>query len=82
MDGEDLRQLPLSMRKASLAVLLRGRPDGIFVVPFEQGEIGPELFRAACRMGPWKTWSAGTVTGPIVVLYPPQGVRLSPLFTG
>jgi ATP-dependent DNA ligase len=30
---------------------LRGRPDGIFINPFEQGEIGPELFRAACRMG-------------------------------
>jgi bifunctional non-homologous end joining protein LigD len=51
MDGEDLRQLPLSMRKVSLARLLRGRPDGIFVAPFEQGEIGPDLFRAACGMG-------------------------------
>jgi hypothetical protein len=26
-------------------------PIGIFVAPFEQGEIGPDLFRAACRMG-------------------------------
>ena len=26
-------------------------PDGIFVAPFEQGEIGPDLFRAACDMG-------------------------------
>jgi bifunctional non-homologous end joining protein LigD len=51
MDGEDLRGLPLRIRKASLARLLRGRPDGIFVAPFEQGEIGPDLFRAACRMG-------------------------------
>ena len=24
--------------------------DGIFVVPFEEREIGPDLFRAACRM--------------------------------
>jgi bifunctional non-homologous end joining protein LigD len=31
MDGEDLRPLPLSMRKASLARLLRRRPDGIFI---------------------------------------------------
>ena len=23
----------------------------MFVAPFEQGEIGPELFRAACNMG-------------------------------
>jgi len=39
------------MRKTTLAPLLRGRPDGIFVAPFEQGEIGPGLFRAACNMG-------------------------------
>ena len=50
LDGEDLRALPLSLRKTSLAQLLRGRPDGIFVAPFEQGEIGPDLFRAACNM--------------------------------
>ena len=51
LDGEDLRQLPLSMRKTNLARLLARRPDGIFVAPFEQGEIGPDLFRAACNMG-------------------------------
>ena len=28
----------------------RATPDGIFVAPFEQGEIGPDLFRAACNM--------------------------------
>lgn len=33
------------------ARLLARRPDGIFVAPFEQGEIGPDLFRAACNMG-------------------------------
>ena len=51
MDGDDLRRLPLSMRKPNLDRLLRGRPDGIFINPFEVGAIGPELFRAACRMG-------------------------------
>ena len=51
LDGDDLRALPLSMRKTNLARLLARRPDGIFVAPFEQGEIGPELFRAACDMG-------------------------------
>jgi ATP-dependent DNA ligase len=50
LDGDDLRDLPLSIRKANLARLLRGRPDVIFVNPFEQGEIGPDLFRAACNM--------------------------------
>jgi len=50
MDGDDLRDLPLSMRKANLARLLARRPDGIFLSDFEEGEIGPDLFRAACRM--------------------------------
>ena len=50
-DGNDMRALPLSMRKTNLARLLARRPDGIFVAPFEQGEIGPELFEAACKMG-------------------------------
>jgi bifunctional non-homologous end joining protein LigD len=51
LDGDDLRDLPLSMRKANLDRLLGDRPDGIFVNPFEQGAIGPDLFRAACDMG-------------------------------
>ncbi len=34
-DGDDMRSLPLSMRKANLARLLARRPDGIFVAPFE-----------------------------------------------
>jgi ATP-dependent DNA ligase len=49
LDGDDLRKLPLSMPKANLARLLARRPDGIY--PFEQGEIGPDLFRAACQLG-------------------------------
>jgi bifunctional non-homologous end joining protein LigD len=51
LDGEDLRPLPLSLRKTNLARLLARRPDGIFVAPFEQGEIGLDLFPAACNMG-------------------------------
>ena len=39
MDGDDLRDLPLSMRKANLARLLARRPDGIFLGDFEQGQI-------------------------------------------
>jgi hypothetical protein len=34
-----------------LAQLLRGRAEGIFTAPFEQGEIGAELFEAACPDG-------------------------------
>jgi ATP-dependent DNA ligase len=37
LDGEDLRSLPLSMRKQNLARLLARQPDWIFVAPFEQG---------------------------------------------
>jgi bifunctional non-homologous end joining protein LigD len=51
LDGDDLRDLPLTLRKTNLARLLARRPDGIFAAPFEQGEIGPDLFRAACNMG-------------------------------
>ena len=50
-DGDDLRKLPLSMRKTNLARLLARRVDGIHLAPFEQGEIGPDLFRHACLMG-------------------------------
>jgi bifunctional non-homologous end joining protein LigD len=52
LDGEDLRKLPLHLRKNNLARLLARRPEGIFVSGFEQGEIGPDLFRHACKFGP------------------------------
>jgi ATP-dependent DNA ligase len=51
LGGEDLRARPLSMRKMNPDRLLRGPPDGIFVSPFENGAIGPSLFRKACEFG-------------------------------
>jgi ATP-dependent DNA ligase len=51
LNGDDLRSLPLSMREAHLERLLARRADGIFTISFEQGEIGPDLFRAACNIG-------------------------------
>jgi bifunctional non-homologous end joining protein LigD len=48
---DDLRRLPLKLRKTSLERLLARRPEGVFVNPFERGEIGPDLFRAACNLG-------------------------------
>jgi bifunctional non-homologous end joining protein LigD len=48
--GDDLRPLPLHLRKHYLAKTLRRRVDGIILNEFEQGEIGPELFRHACLM--------------------------------
>jgi hypothetical protein len=51
LDGDDLRGLPLHLRKTNLARLLARRPEGIFVSDFEQGEIGPDLFRACLPDG-------------------------------
>jgi bifunctional non-homologous end joining protein LigD len=44
-------QPALSLRKTNLARLPARRPDGIFVAPYEAGEIGPDLFRKACDFG-------------------------------
>lgn len=49
--GDDLRMLPLSMWKTNLERLLARRPEGVFINPFERGELGPGLFRAACKLG-------------------------------
>ena len=46
-----MRRMPLHLRKNNLARLLARRPEGIFVSQFEQGEIGPDLFRQACNFG-------------------------------
>jgi bifunctional non-homologous end joining protein LigD len=50
MDGNDLRDLPPSMRETNLFRLLARRRDGIFLSEFEQGEIGTALFWAACNL--------------------------------
>ena len=39
LDGEDLRKLPLHLRKTNLARLLARRREGIFASEFERGEI-------------------------------------------
>src|SRR5246127_3722114 len=70
LDGEDLRGLPLSLRKTNLARLLARRPDGIFVAPFEQGEIGSDLFRKACGMD-LRVWCRSGLIAPIA----PDGGR-------
>ena len=57
--------MPLTMRKANLSRLLARRVNGIFLSDFEQGEIGPDLFRHACLMG-LEGWYRSTKTGLIV----------------
>ncbi|WP_456756681.1 ATP-dependent DNA ligase [Bradyrhizobium sp. USDA 4011] len=51
LEGDDLRKLPLHLRKTNLARILARRVEGIHLAPFEQGEIGPALYRHACLMG-------------------------------
>jgi bifunctional non-homologous end joining protein LigD len=51
MDNDDLRELPLSIRKTNLQWLLSRRPEGIFLSEYERGEIGPDLYRKACEFG-------------------------------
>jgi bifunctional non-homologous end joining protein LigD len=50
-EGEDLRPLPLSIRKADLAQLLADPVDGIFTAEYEQGDSGDVLFKVARNMG-------------------------------
>lgn len=51
LEEEDMRPLPLSERKDRLADLIRKPTPGLFLADYEQGSIGPELFRHACLMG-------------------------------
>jgi ATP-dependent DNA ligase len=58
LDGDDLRKLPLSMRKTNLARLLARRPEGIFVSDFKQGEIGQDFARPASSAS--RAWCLNT----------------------
>ena len=48
--GEDLRELPLTQRKARLASLLKRPPRGVVLVE-HFGEAGAAVLHSACRMG-------------------------------
>lgn len=64
-DGEDLRSVPLHLRKNNLARILTRRVDGIFLCDFEQGEIGPDS----------RAWFRSTVTGPTAAAALRSGLR-------
>jgi ATP-dependent DNA ligase len=42
LDGEDLRKLPLHLRKNNLSRLLARRPEGIFITEFEHSLSKPQ----------------------------------------
>lgn len=52
IDGDDLRDPPLHLRKNQLSRLLARRVGGVQLAPFEEGEIGPDLFKALLRARP------------------------------
>ena len=81
LDGDNLRELPLSMRKSNLARPFPGRPEGIFVADFEQGEIGPDLFRKACEFA-WRALSLSEAIAPIEVAARRIGSRSRASTTG
>jgi hypothetical protein len=62
-DGDDLRRLPLSLRKTNLARILARRIDGIHVALFERARSGQTCsgMRASSAL---KGWSVSTVTAP------------------
>ena len=64
LDSGDLGPLPSSMRKTDLARFLARRPHGIFLNDFDQGEVGPDLFRP---LAAWalKAWFRGATAAPI-----------------
>jgi ATP-dependent DNA ligase len=64
LDGEDLRSLPLSMRKTNLARLLARQPDWIFVAPFEQGRSVPTCSGRRATWG-WRAWCRSAPIAPI-----------------
>ncbi|WP_338832242.1 hypothetical protein [Bradyrhizobium sp. 27S5] len=78
LEGDDLRKLPLHLRKTNLARILARRVDGIHLAPFEQGEIGLELYRDACLTGLEETSRSRLCKRPAAPyawrIYPPQSV--------
>jgi ATP-dependent DNA ligase len=64
LGGSDMRSLPLSMRKTNLSRLLAGRSAGIFLAPYDKGEIGPDYFGRPASSG-WKASSPSIRTARI-----------------
>jgi bifunctional non-homologous end joining protein LigD len=50
LDGEDLRERPIEIRKRALARLCDGAPSGLQLVEYLDGD-GAEIFPRACQLG-------------------------------
>lgn len=66
LDGDDLRQLPLSMRKRDLARLLGTRSDGIFRRAVRAGRDRPRPVPQGLR-GLEGVWCPSTRSAPIAL---------------
>jgi ATP-dependent DNA ligase len=76
LDGDDLRKLPLSMRKTNLTKpALARRPEGIFVSDFEQGERSDLTCSGKPANSGLKVWCRNTVTAPIAPAHRRIGSR-------
>jgi hypothetical protein len=62
IENDDLRDMPLFERKVRLGKLLKGRPEGIFVAPFEAGETGRDCSKPPAAWDS-RVWSQSTASG-------------------
>jgi ATP-dependent DNA ligase len=62
MGGDDLRDLPMHLRKTKLDRLLARRPDGITVAPCERGESARTYIGRHAVWG-WRVWCQNAETG-------------------
>ena len=74
LDGDDLRKLPLAMRKTNLARLLARRPDGIFVPISSKARSGRSCFAKPANSG-LRAWCRNIVTALIVLAHRRIGLR-------
>jgi bifunctional non-homologous end joining protein LigD len=74
LDGEDLRPLPLGLRKTNLARLLARRPDGIFVAPMSRARSAPTCSGLPATWG-LRVWSPSASIAPIAAGEAPIGSR-------
>lgn len=76
LDGDDLRKLPLHLRKTNLARLLVRRPEGIFISDFEQTR-SVRTCSAKPASSASRAWSPSAATASIAPAASPPGSRIA-----